>query len=762
MTARQMVTRFALMTCTVLGYCALATSPALAGDGIPSGAPRSPLLNGATPFTQKLIIYEEFGLQPLPESTSFSSASLPAPGGCDSSPNGSALDAFLKQPLWPAPLEQANIQGQNPWLTQINDCLQLTGNDRYPTSPIEGRPPGKWFAHQEYEKFRPEEYFQSAIAGARTNKGLRYMMQRHRYNAATEFGPSGLYAGGTAGTNVRLHPRLPVQNANSVWTFDGTLPPKVLMARYGHPVLFRQYNALPIGLNANRGFGANTTTTHFHNGHSPGESDGFPGAYFFPGQYYDYRWPLGLAGRDRINPDATEPKATDPDGNKIPGDYRETLSTMWFHDHRHDFTSQNVYKGMAAMVNLYGGIDRGNEADKCHYAAPATNINLCLPSGTHLHWGNRDYDVNLTVADKAWDSTGQLYFNIFNTDGFLGDRMTVNWAWQPYLDVRPRRYRFRILNGSVARFFKIALVTAAGQRVPFHLIANDGNIMEHAVAFPNAESQDLPFQSVGERFDIVVDFKSFAPGAKLYLVNLAEHKDGRRPELIVPLAAAMAGRSEDPAVGKFLEFRVAAARPGTYDSSMNPADYVEGPGKMTMIPLPNINPVELAGATQRLFEYGRSNGTDDHPWTLKTDDGVGRSADKEVARVSAVAKKGELEIWTLKNGGGGWAHPGHIHFAEGRILSRDGNPPPVWERWARKDMYNIGPLMSGDVRVAVRFEDFVGSYVQHCHNTTHEDKAMLLRFDVDTNGLLEIPAPQPQWGGVGWFPSYLEKDEPRS
>ena len=62
------------------------------------------------------------------------------------------------------------------------------------------------------------------------------------------------------------------------------------------------------------------------------------------------------------------------------------------------------------------------------------------------------------IADKAWDQTGQLWFNIFNTDGFLGDHLFTNWLYKPYLDVRARRYRFRILNGSVSRYFAIALV----------------------------------------------------------------------------------------------------------------------------------------------------------------------------------------------------------------------------------------------------------------------------------------------------------------
>ena len=88
-------------------------------------------------------------------------------------------------------------------------------------------------------------------------------------------------------------------------------------------------------------------------------------------------------------------------------------------------------------------MDRGNEALQ-------DGVNLRLPSGSALAWGNRDYDVNLMLADKAWDANGQLWFNPFNTDGFLGDQLLVNWQYQPRLKVRARSYRFRILNGSVS------------------------------------------------------------------------------------------------------------------------------------------------------------------------------------------------------------------------------------------------------------------------------------------------------------------------
>ena len=94
---------------------------------------------------------------------------------------------------------------------------------------------------------------------------------------------------------------MPMQNHKALWTFDGTFPAKLLMVRYGQPVLMRHYNALPIDPAANMGFGLHTISTHEHNGHSPAESDGYANAFFFPGQYYDYRWPMQLAGYDSIN-----------------------------------------------------------------------------------------------------------------------------------------------------------------------------------------------------------------------------------------------------------------------------------------------------------------------------------------------------------------------------------------------------------------------------------------------------------------------------
>ena len=245
---------------------------------------------------------------------------------------------------------------------------------------------------------------------------------------------------------------MPVQKPETLWTFDGSLPVKLVQARVGVPILMRHYNGLPVDVTANRGFGLHTISTHEHNGHNPAESDGYAGAFFFPGQYYDYRWPMVIPGHDTINTDASSRAAypTD-DGGYVPepGDWRKVASSLWFHDHM--LTARNVFKGMAAVKNYYSSIDRGNESIE-------DGVNLRLPSGSSLSWGNRDYDVNLVVSDKCWDDEGQLWYNPFQTDGMLGDRVVVNFGYAPFLDVRARKYRFRILGASLARYWKFAFV----------------------------------------------------------------------------------------------------------------------------------------------------------------------------------------------------------------------------------------------------------------------------------------------------------------
>ena len=815
----------------------------LSSINVPTGARPSPLF-GAAPFSMQMLREEEFGSVPLGKQANMvSGPEFPRPLGADSGPDELALDDFLSWYINPAqanpypwPMEYANdpddvnylieagaVGMQNPWKADIESYIGRELN----TPPAEGRPPGKDWAHQRWDEFYPQAYFNTAQAGARTNTGLRDTLQSHTYSTG-EWGPGGLYHntargaganlieesidGTTKGIRAQFHPKFPVQDPLALWTWDGTFPPKVLRARYGESILMRHYNALPVDPAANFGFGIHTISTHEHNGHNPAESDGYTQAFFFPGQFYDYHWPMVIAGNDHINKGGTDKRAATPcspgetlkvlgqdrlcnNGTiQIPGDYKEIMSTHWFHDHMLDFTAQNVYKGNAAMMNYYSAIDRGKEeysSGKCHYQNP-NNVNLCIASGTGLDWGNRDYDINLMLSDKAWDAEGQLFFNIFNTDGFLGDQLLTNLTWKPYFKVRQRRYRFRILNASVSRYLRIALVEriegTTGElpgpknsgisynRVPFHMIANDGNIMEHAVHFDGKKTVAgyqnrrgiLPTMGIAERYDIVVDFAPFAPGSKLYMVNLLEHQNGRRPHQEIALEDVLSGKYHqqdaepadqpvagldgyvsDPTVARFLELQVNAYT--GIDRSMDPVDYVEGGKKM--MPRPKFTEEELATAIHRTFEFARSSGTDESPWTIKTDGGAGINMDPR--RLSAAPKQNQVEIWHIE-GNGGWSHPVHVHFEEGQILTRGGKPPPEWEKWARKDVYRIGRMddSTHSVTMAIRFREFLGTYMEHCHNTQHEDHAMLLRWDSESPGQVRVmPTPMATWDGVGYVSS---------
>ena len=444
---------------------------------VPTGAPPSPLF-GVQPFTT-----------PMPRFDVAPRIPNPMTGG-----------------LTPTPQAQAN-QTQ-----QVLDPA-LVGGQTGLTGPIEGRPPGAIWAHQRFSQFLPQVGYETSQAQATTNPGSSV---KGGYNpqVASQFN-SGIDS--TQPIPLKFHPGFPTQAPNSVWTFNGTIPPYLVQGRYGEPILLRHHNRLPADVTQNNGFGRHTISTHEHNGHHGAENDGFTGAFFFPNQFYDYHWPIVLAGHFSVNTDATDPRAGSPDGsggiNKVPGDWHETMSTHWFHDHMFTFTSQNVYKGNAAMFNIYSALDRGNEGIN-------DGVNLQLPSGTAKDFGNLEYDVNLMFNEKAFDNEGQLFMDIFQFDGFIGDVMCVNLTYRPYFEVERRKYRFRILNASVSRFFKYGLSDGS----PMIQIANDGNLLPAPVVQTVSDEQ-----GIAERYDWVIDFSRYNVGDKVWMVNVCEHQDGKKP-----------------------------------------------------------------------------------------------------------------------------------------------------------------------------------------------------------------------------------------
>jgi FtsP/CotA-like multicopper oxidase with cupredoxin domain len=699
---------------------------------VPTGTPRSPLF-GAAKFTQLMPRLAVQSPTPL--------ARLARGGEVDATFTGLAGEPNARR------------------LSYHNDFSAFVGDPtknpfRNPITnrgPMEGRPPGAIFAHQRWDEFFPK---------------VGYVM-----------------SWGQVAPNTRFHPNFPAQEPNSVWTFGsgrfvrGTLPPFLIKGRYGEPILTRIYNNTPVNRADNNGFGRNETQLHFHNAHNGAESDGAANAHHFPGTFYDYRWSTTLARRDRINTQAGDRRASGPDGNgglvNVAGDFRELQGTMWAHDHRFFFTAENVYKGAKGMINYYSGPDRGNEELK-------DGVNLRLPSGRLLDSGNLDFDVNLIVHDAAFDRDGQLFIDNFAVDGFLGDVPLVNFAYAPFFAVLPRQYRFRILNGSVSRWWKLALADASGRAVPFQFIANDGNLVVNPIRLTTLDQQGN-----GERYDIVVDFSAFRVGDRIRLVNqLKMRDDGRGPDEALRLSEALRGDQEDPTIGPILEFRIvdqveSVDVPGIIHRTTDP-DRSVVPNVLTE-QIPVVAPVRT-----RLIEVGRSGGGDSRdprtgqcipdcsaeaqfPWSIKVN---GEDAHTFNAnRISLlVPKPGEIEHWTVVNGGGGWDHPLHLHFEEGVTLFRGRNgrdPIPATERLVRKDVWRLGTDGDRSVTFQVQFGEYGGSYVQHCHNNMHEDFAMLQRVQLLTGvaGSPQVavtPTPNPTPDGVIFItPEILPEGDPR-
>jgi FtsP/CotA-like multicopper oxidase with cupredoxin domain len=447
------------------------------------------------------------------------------------------------------------------------------------------------------------------------------------------------------------HPDLPVQ---PVWGFEGKFPGPLFISRYGTPELLRVHNKLP-ATNASLGFGIPSTSTHLHNLHAASESDGFPTDFINTGEYHDHHYPM-------CRPGFTTAAGEDP---------RETLGSIWYHDHRQDFTAQNTYAGLVGARIMYDDLDTGDETTGLH-----------LPSGP-----SGEYDVPILICDKAFDAdTGLLYFNPFNFDGMLGDKLTANGVVQPFFRVQARRYRFRLLPAGPSRFWEFHL----SDESPLCRIANDGNLLPFPVF-----QQGIRL-GPAERADVIIDFSNYTPGTSVYLMNRLEQINGRGPtgNLLNP-GDPIIRFDVIPAAGKDNSVMPTAATP--------------------LRPQPDINLAEVV--THRTFRLDRSQGG----WAIN-------GAPFDPNRISAHVTQNTAELWTLQNNSGDWSHPMHIHFEEFRIMDRNGAPPPAWER-GRKDVVVVGPNES--VTFFMRFRDFTGRYPMHCHNTVHEDHAMMIRWDLE-------------------------------
>jgi FtsP/CotA-like multicopper oxidase with cupredoxin domain len=267
---------------------------------------------------------------------------------------------------------------------------------------------------------------------------------------------------------------------------------------------------------------------------------------------------------------------------------------------------------------------------------------------------------------------------------------------QPFLRVAARKYRFRILAAGNARVFGLVLADSRGRRQRFDHIGNGGGLFSRTL-------RDEDFQLLGPamRADIVVDFSQYRPGTELYLENRIDQRDGRGP----------GGSFDDVDVEgsgeRIMKFIVGEPAP---DPSRVPN---------VLRPFDAIPESVLRTLPRRTFRFDRRHGA----WSVN-----GELVDLE--RSVARPRLNRAEIWKLENHSGGWWHPVHIHLELFRVLKLNGRQPRLLE--LRDGIARVDTVMLGgndEAEVYVRFQDYPGPFVFHCHNVEHEDHFMMARFD---------------------------------
>lgn len=459
----------------------------------------------------------------------------------------------------------------------------------------------------------------------------------------------------------KLHRDLP---ATTVQGYNGQYPGPTLDVDEGKAVQVRYTNDLPAtallptdplnmdGSMQVMGAAAMNpvrNVVHLHGGHVPAASDGHPSGVITPGQSVTYSYP-----------------------NK------DTEGFSWYHDHAMGTTRTGVYAG---LEGLYFVRPKGDVEKK-----------LNLPSGK--------YEVPLLIQDRSFDAAGQLVYPQSWAPETYGNVALVNGKVWPYLNVEPRKYRLRVLNGSNARFYHLTL--PVGVRVT--QIGSDGSLLERAL--PVTELTLAP----AERADLIVDFSKLQAGDQVVL-----HNDAPAPY----------PNGEEPPLPDIMQFRVVA--PTGRDTSSVPANIQS---------IDRLDPAKAARSRDFVLkEYVDGN---DEPVKLLINDQPFGSA------ITDKPKLNSTEVWRFVNTTED-THPMHVHLSEFQILDRRSfnaqhyldtgemvytGPavPPTPEEAGWKDTVRAEP---GQVaRVILRFKDHAGEFMLHCHILEHEDNDMMRAFEV--------------------------------
>jgi len=443
------------------------------------------------------------------------------------------------------------------------------------------------------------------------------------------------------------------------WGFDGVVPGPTFMTKSGEPYLVEWANALPdkhfLPLDHNlhgaeKGLPESRTVVHLHGAKVPPESDGYPENWYPPGR----------------SATAFYPNAQD-------------AAMLWYHDHAMGINRLNIFAGLAGAAIIHDEVEAA----------------LNLPSGK--------YEIPLVIWDRMFDPNGQLYYPVSaNADApwipeFFGDVMMVNGKAWPYLEVEPRKYRFRVLNAANGRFFRFSFSDGR----PFHQIGTDAGLLPAPVELKSV------FMAPAERADLIVDFSTRA-GKTVDLMS--EYFD-------------------------IMQFRVASS--GTKDTSAMPS-------ALRAVP----KTPESEAVQNRMLPLIEWDNKVAEPMIMLLGGKRWMDPITEKPRLDTV------EIWNLINPTDD-AHPIHLHLVRFQILDRrrfdkfdfqmrhklrfigDATAPEANEAgW--KDTVRANPGVV--TRIIVRFEGYTGRYVWHCHILEHEDNEMMRPYEVVSTTAASGPA----------------------
>jgi FtsP/CotA-like multicopper oxidase with cupredoxin domain len=357
---------------------------------------------------------------------------------------------------------------------------------------------------------------------------------------------------------------------------------------------------------------------HNHGMASLPQYDGYPDDIIQPGAYKDYIYP------------------------------NDRAATFWYHDHTMHSAGFRIYKGLTGFYLV------GDDVED----------SLPLPKGK--------YDIPLMIQDRMLAGNGELIYNSRGNNGALGMTILVNGVPWPRFEVANRKYRFRILNGSNARPYLLAL--SSGQ--PLIAIGTDGGLMSAPVTTSQMRL------GVSERYDVIVDFSVYPIGTQVVLLNLV---------------------GETPGLQQIMRFDVVRQES---DDSTIPATL------RTVERIP-----ESVAVRTRDWNFSRGEGG---AWVIN-----GKTWDSN--RVDATPSLGDVEVWRLENNFNDMSHPIHLHLVKFQILDRNGKPPLPYEAgW--KDTTYVGE--NEVVRIIVPFGPNKGKYLMHCHNLEHEDQMQMTQFQV--------------------------------